>query len=236
MKGLFSTISVKSVKESFVDDMLQKIISGKLKPGDRLPPEREIAAATGISRSIVNQGLLQLESMGFVEIKPRHGTVVADFMKNPTPQSIDALLRYGFTDIDTQLLINMVDFRIMFEKESARLACSNAYESTLEKMEAQIEHMTADSEENAAAQYQFHYHLAQASGNYFYSMIFKGFELIIKALIKRHYDLFPKDIESAADAHRELLAAIRDKNAELAAKLVEDIITRGKLVLEKNSN
>ncbi|MCR5279343.1 MAG: GntR family transcriptional regulator [Lachnospiraceae bacterium] len=231
MEALFSAINVKSVKESFVDDLLHKIISGELTPGDRLPPEREIAAETGISRSIVNQGLLQLESMGFVEIKPRHGTVVADFMKYPTAQSIDALMRYGSSDIDARLLINMVDFRILIEKESAKLACVNAYESTLDKMEELLDAMTVSPKESAEAQYQFHYRLTQASGNYFYSVIFRGFETIIKVLIEKHYELCPQDLKTASKAHKKLLDAIRNKDEEQAQELIEKILVRGREIL-----
>ena len=233
MGALFSSINVKSVKESFVDDLLHKIISGELKPGDHLPPEREIAAATGISRSIVNQGLLQLETMGFVEIRPRHGTVVADFMKYPTTQSIDALMRYGSSDIDTKILVNMVDFRIMIEKESARLACTNAYETTLEKMEEQLGAMTVSPVKSAEAQYQFHYRLTQASGNYFFSVIFRGFETIIKVLIQKHYELCPDDLKTAAKAHKKLLDAIRKKDEALAQHMAEAIIARGREVLKE---
>ncbi|MCR5669549.1 MAG: GntR family transcriptional regulator [Butyrivibrio sp.] len=232
MESLFSTLNIKSVKESFVDEMLHKIISGDLKPGDRLPPEREIAAETGISRGVVNQGLLQLEAMGFVEVRPRHGTTVADFKKYPTPQSIDALMKYGSSDIDAKLLDDMIVFRIIIEKESAKLACENAYESTLEKMEEQIGRMNTSSEQCADAQYQFHYRMTQASGNYFFSMIFRGFESVIKALIKQHYDLFPKDMETAPEVHGKLLAAIRSKNTKLACKLAEEILLSGKVALE----
>ncbi len=232
MGALFSSINVKSVKESFVDDLLHKIISGELKTGDHLPPEREIAAATGISRSIVNQGLLQLETMGFVEIRPRHGTVVADFMKYPTTQSIDALMRYGSSDIDTKILVNMVDFRIVLEKESARLACTNAYETTLAKMEELLDTMTVSPEASAEAQYQFHYRLTQASGNYFFSVIFRGFETIIKVLIQKHYELCPDDLKTAAEAHKNLLDAIRKKDEVLAEQRAEAIIARGREVLK----
>lgn len=233
MGKLFSAINVKSVKEAFTDDMLHKIISGELKPGDKLPPEREIAAETGISRSVINQALVQLDSMGFVDIKPRHGTRVADFMKNPTPQAIDVLMKYGSSDIDENLLLNMVDFRILIEKESAKLACTNAYESTLEKMEELLGRMNASPEESANAQYTFHYRLTQASGNLFLSVIFSGFETIIKVLIKRHYELCPKDLKTVAESHRKLLTAIRNKDEEAAQQLAEAIILKGREVLKK---
>ena len=55
----------KSLKAGFVEIMEAKIFSGELKPGDRLPPERELAAQLGISRGSVNQGILDMARMGF---------------------------------------------------------------------------------------------------------------------------------------------------------------------------
>lgn len=61
----------KSLKAGFVEIMEAKIFSGELKPGDRLPPERELALQLGISRGSVNQGILDMARMGFLRIVPR---------------------------------------------------------------------------------------------------------------------------------------------------------------------
>ena len=233
MAAEFNKISIKSVKDAFIDEILHKIISGELEPGDRLPPERELAAALGISRSIVNQGLLQLESMGFVAIRPRHGTVVCDFRKYPTPQSLDALMRYGSSDIGDPLFSDMMEFRILLERECAGLACENAYDSTLDKMEEQLLRMEAGPEDTADAQYLFHYRLTQASGNSVYSMIFRAFEPVIRALIQLHYDLVPSDWKDAAAMHRRLLEALRRKDKASAQTLCTEIISHGIDVIRK---
>lgn len=59
------------LKSSFVDRLIAEILSGKLKPGYRLPPERKLAEELGLSRGSVNQGILDLERMGFVRVVPR---------------------------------------------------------------------------------------------------------------------------------------------------------------------
>lgn len=55
----------KSLKAGFVEIMEAKIFSGELKPGDRLPPERELALQLGISRGSVNQGILDMRAWAF---------------------------------------------------------------------------------------------------------------------------------------------------------------------------
>ena len=230
----FEKITVRSVKGSFIDEMLHKIISGELKPGDRLPSERDLAASTGISRSLVNQGLLELSSMGFVSVQPRHGTTVNDYRKYPTPGSLAALTHYGSIDIDYPLFRDLMDFRLLIETESARLACANAYETTLQKMQEQVERMREGLENTVDAQYRFHYRLTLASGNGIYCMIFRAFEPVIRALTRRHYEVRADDWESAPELHRRLLDAIRAKDEHLSVECARSILEKGITVLEEH--
>ena len=62
----FGKISTPSLKEVCVQAILTKILSGELKPGDKLPAERDMAEAMGVSRSSVNHGIVELEAMGFL--------------------------------------------------------------------------------------------------------------------------------------------------------------------------
>lgn len=57
----------KNRRTSFMEIMKNRILSGELKPGDRLPPERELAEQLGFSRGSVNQGMLDLARMGFAD-------------------------------------------------------------------------------------------------------------------------------------------------------------------------
>lgn len=80
----FEKITVPSVREAFVQAIEDKILSGELKVGDRLPPARQLCAEMGVSLTIVNAGMSELAAKGFVEIKPRHGTFVADYRMQGT--------------------------------------------------------------------------------------------------------------------------------------------------------
>ena len=93
----------KSLKAGFVEIMEAKIFSGELKPGDRLPPERELALQLGISRGSVNQGILDMARMGFLRIVPRRGTFVADYVRNATPETLAAIMSYDSALVDSAL-------------------------------------------------------------------------------------------------------------------------------------
>ena len=229
---IFTRLNTPTLKQNCTQAIMSKIISGELKPGDRLPPERELAEMMGISRSSVNQSVLELESMGFLNIQPRRGTVVRDYRKYPTPQSLAAIMSYDSVELDHSMFSDMMDFRRLVEMECARLACDNIYDNTYAEMEGCIDALEqgGDPEEQV---YQFHYRLTQASGNGIYSMFFRAFEPVIRALIKQHYSVKAGDVQESARLHRRLLVAIKAKDEQQAVSLTREILSQGVAVLEE---
>jgi len=231
--AVFGKISAPSLKEICVQEILTKILSGELKPGDRLPPERELAEAMGISRSSVNHGIMELETMGFLSITPRRGTVVNDYRTHPTPQSLAAVMRYSSVQMEEALFSDLMDTRLLIEVESARLACTNIYDTTVEKMRKLVEELTQEPEDPTEILYRFHYLLTAASGNSVYSMIYRGFETVLCTLIRQHYSMRSQDIKESARLHGELLDAIIRKDEKASQELARQILTQGITVLQE---
>ncbi|MDO4493982.1 MAG: GntR family transcriptional regulator [Clostridia bacterium] len=227
MEKLFNRLKQPSLKDMCMQALLGKILSGHLKPGDRLPAERELSEQLGVSRSSVNHAVMELATLGFVEIVPRRGTVVRDYRKHPTPQSLAAVMSYGSFELDAELFNDLMSFRRLVETECARLACENIYETTYNEMAELVERFAAGEGDLAENLYGFHYRLTQASGNLMYSMIFSGFEPLIRTLIARHYMLRSADTGELAERYRALLAAISAHDAPLAERLIGEILERG---------
>ena len=87
----FGQIVAPTIKELFIERIEGMILSGTLKPGDRLPSERDLAEQMKISKTIVHIGLEDLARMGFLEVTPRRGTVVADFAETGDAERHTAL-------------------------------------------------------------------------------------------------------------------------------------------------
>ena len=105
--------TVPSVREAFVQAIEDKILSGELKVGDRLPPARQLCAEMGVSLTIVNAGMSELAAKGFVEIKPRHGTFVADYRMQGTTETMVAMMRFNGGNL------NKRDARSFWESRTA---------------------------------------------------------------------------------------------------------------------
>ena len=88
----FQKISTPSLKDLFVKELENKILSGELKVGDKLPSERELASSMQVSRAVVNAGIAELEQKGFLIIKPRIGTFVENFYKNGTLETFSSIM------------------------------------------------------------------------------------------------------------------------------------------------
>lgn len=234
MEYNFQKLKAESLKDLFIKEMEAKIISGELKPGDRLPPERELAARMGISRSIVNSGLLDLASKGFIAIKPRKGTVVLDFKNEGTAQILTSIMNYNKGKLDMKLFYSMLDTRLLIEVESARRAAKNRTDEDLKAMEILLKEIGDNDspkvEETVNFNYKFHHRITIASGNIVFAMIFKSFEPVCKNLIRMYFeaeDFHRKSVEQ----HKLLYQAILNKRSEEAGKIMEDILLTGKKVL-----
>lgn len=231
MTNDFKALKADSLKDLFIKEIEAKIISGVLKPGDRLPPERELASRMGISRGIVNSGILELASKGFVDIKPRKGTFVIDYKSEGTAQILTSIMNYNHGKLDIQLFLSMMDTRLLLEVESARLAAVNRTDEDLAKMDGILKEYADDSynepQKKAALNYQFHHRITIASGNLIYAMIFKSFEPVCKNLIQMYFEaehIRPESIKQ----HRQLYNYIHDKNPEEAARVMTEILMQGK--------
>ncbi len=222
------------LKKSFVHTMQQKIFSGEYQIGQQLPPERELAQELGVSRSLVNTGILELANQGFIRIIPRQGSIVADYKKNGTLQVLSALMSCDSFRLDYPLLCNLVDLRVLIECESARLASQHATAEEIETLHILVRHIKEAAHPLDAAEpmVRLHYLLTQLSGNAVYSMTFKSFESTITRLIRQHLTLAP-DIPKTVKLHEALVHAIETHDAEAAAQNARLCILHGMNALKK---
>ena len=91
----FSKINSVSLTDLFVQQIENMILSGELEVGQQLPAARELCALMGVSRPVVTAGLIELEKLGFVEIRPRQGAFVCDYRRKGTLETLVAVMRYN---------------------------------------------------------------------------------------------------------------------------------------------
>lgn len=111
----FQKISSPSLRELFVDQLEHMILSGKLKIGEKLPPERQLAEMMQVSRAVVNSGISELEKKGFLIVKPRSGTYVADYRRKGTLDTLMSIMKYNGGRIRNEEIRSIFEVRIALD-------------------------------------------------------------------------------------------------------------------------
>ena len=91
----FNRIVAVSMTDLFVQQIENMILSGELAIGEQLPPARELSVKMGVSRTVISAGLVELEKLGFVEIRTRQGVFVCDYRRKGSLETLIAIMRYN---------------------------------------------------------------------------------------------------------------------------------------------
>jgi GntR family transcriptional regulator, transcriptional repressor for pyruvate dehydrogenase complex len=200
--------------EEIVRQFQTLIEQGRLRPGDRLPTERELAAQFLVSRVTVRQALSVLQAMGFIESRVGDGT----FARRSETATVTALA--SMLSPPPSTLLEQLEVRRLIEPEVARLAASRATDAQVEEfatyVEAQERKMdsgVAFVEEDSA----LHLAIARSSGN---SLLVRMIESIHELLrTSREESLRTRAaMERSLAGHVRILEAIRKRDERAARR------------------
>jgi GntR family transcriptional repressor for pyruvate dehydrogenase complex len=191
---------------------------GSLKPGDRIPPEREFAKELKISRASLRMGIGYLAAMGVMKVRHGVGTFVADGPAEFGKSSLGLLgALHGFKSWQ------MFEVRMLLETNLAALAAERGNEEHFTVLAEELAEMYATIDD--PAQYlihdvRFHRTIAQASGNPILAALM---ETVSTALYeeRRKTAERARDRKSSLEAHREIYRAIRTANPAEARNAME---------------
>ena len=232
--GVFSKLGHESLKAAFIKQIQHMIFDGELKPGQRMPAERDLARQMGISRSLVNVSILELESQGFVRILPRQGSFVCDYRREGTVAIFTALMNYDADRMDPALFEGMLAARSLIECECVRLACQSAQPEDLALVEAQLDIMEANpiNEAFISASVEYHHLLTVASKNAVYSMLFRSIAPAVRHFTSLHY-MGGASRQRVLTLHRGLLGALRGGDANKAVEAARVLLMPGETALKR---
>jgi GntR family transcriptional regulator, transcriptional repressor for pyruvate dehydrogenase complex len=191
---------------------------GRMEPGDRLPPERLLAAEMRISRATVREALHELELKGLVKRRQGRGTIVAEVDRAEFTQ----LLLRRLT-IQERGLLEIMDFREVTEVPIAARAARYATDSEITRMEAALARMETEisAERYAELDDRFHQLIAQATHN---PLLFK----IVQASADWTRSARNPILEdsrrrrTSLEGHRHILACIRERDPDGAGLAMKE--------------
>jgi GntR family transcriptional repressor for pyruvate dehydrogenase complex len=211
---------------------LEQLIAERMKPGDMLPPERELAESFGVSRSSIRDAIRRLELVGMVEPRQGSGTVVRELSTDNLINPLTTVLVQK-----RKLVVELLDVRKMLEPPLAARAASHAsagdvaeLEDILRRQDEKLRRGDPAIEEDN----EFHYTIALASDN---SVVLKVLDVLMDLLREtreRSLQVEGRPQKSIA-GHRRILSAIKRHDpvaAELAMRRhIEEV---SEIVLNKS--
>lgn len=212
----FKKIKTTTQKDQFISQVERMIISGDLKIGSRLPSERVLSEKMSVSRSVVNSGLAELARRGFVEIKPRVGNFVADFIRKGSSDVLLSIMQYSGDTLPEAETKSLVQFLSAAGDMVIKVTGSHLSEEDylrLSEHRAQI-YASSTPAEAAEKTYYFYHELALISGNTIAPLLFASFRPVFVNLWERYAR--KNGIDGLYGSCRILLDYIYDKKIDEA--------------------
>ena len=211
--------------EEVVTRLRDMIHSGELAPGDRLPPERDLAKLLGVSRPTLRAGIRSLATVGILQSRQGAGTFVSERHDSPTLDSsplrmLSAL--HGFTSDE------MFEARLALEMSVAALAAERATSEQITLMAEEITGMYASLDD--PAQYlvhdmSFHQTIAAASNNRILTALMNMVATILfdsrSKTVHRALDL-----KQSAEQHHNIYRAMRERSPDSARRAMYEHLTK----------
>ncbi|MFL6008491.1 MAG: FadR/GntR family transcriptional regulator [Rubrobacteraceae bacterium] len=151
------------LRDRAAEQLLDMVVSSGLRPGERLPPERELVGRLGVSRTVVREALNLLEARGLISIEHGRGAVVSGGSTRAVRDTLGLLLR-----VRPKALWELLEIREILEVEISGLAAERAREDDVREMRGQLDRMGSliDAPEGYVdADVEFHALLARSTGN-----------------------------------------------------------------------
>lgn len=219
----FRKVNAGRVSDAIVDQVKKAIREGKLAPGDRLPPERELTKMFGVSRVAVRDALRLLEASGLIEVKvgAAGGAVVTTPGSNEIAENISNMLLIRSTTPQ-----EVTEARLVLETGVIRLACERADDSDVAELDEICDRasllLASEAEYDVALSAEFHSRLAAATHNEAISALIASLHQPLEESLREARDVDPAMGRIGTEEHRELVRAIEARDADKA----EDIMRR----------
>lgn len=181
----------KKLSNKIIRDIKQKILSGKLRTGDRLPAERELAEQYKVSRITIRNAISRLVYLGFMQTLPQSGTFIADFKKEASLELLVDIISSN-EEVDKSILIELLELRRVFETYCAGRAVMRMTEADRAALKDMINSMIAQKkkpEQLADIDYKIHSLLMELSGNNVLRLLFNSFKPVYQFYLKTFYSI-----------------------------------------------
>jgi DNA-binding FadR family transcriptional regulator len=221
----FAPIAPQRAFEDIAAQIRDLVASGKLKPGDRLPAERDLSAKFNVSRNTLREALRALELAGMIELRKgaSGGAFVLPGSSGVVVNGLRDLYHLGAITPE-----HLTEARIWLSAIVVRVACERITEADLQRLEANVEaaaraHKAGNFEERATLHREFHTILAASTRNPIIEITMEAVMEVMRKFIER---IGPSDNNYTLPSRRRLIKHLRDRDADAAVAEMTKFLER----------
>lgn len=227
-------VQFRRVSDDVAEQIRNLIFSREFTTGGRLPPERELAVRLEVHRSSVREALKRLEGEGLVEIRRGDGAYVRDYLQDANLASLESLL-FSSEGQRSSLFRGIQEFRILVQKEMARLAAARRTEDNVAEIAGILsgEEATNDPHTFRELDWRFFLAVARATQNGMFPLVLNSVRDIHERWGVVYFSV-PDTVAITRRFHRLLARAIRIRDERRAASIMVKLLEYSNPILLDN--
>lgn len=217
----FEKLCAPRLKDLFMQQLQSMILSGEMPAGTPLPSERELAQQMQVSRAVVNGGIAELAHRGFLEVRPRQGTCVADYRRNGNLSTLIAIMEYQGGVLGKDEIRSILEVRQALEHLAAARAITYASDAALAKLGDIVAQIAGAQTPHQAAEaaFSFQHELSIVGGNSILPLLYYSFKAPVITLWIRFCRLY--SIEALCRNTEKLYTYLCARDANAAAQWID---------------
>jgi GntR family transcriptional repressor for pyruvate dehydrogenase complex len=212
------------LSDKIVRDIKQKILSGVLHIGDRLPAERELAENYKVSRITIRNAISRLVYLGFLQTLPQSGTFIVDFKKEASLELLVDIISSNY-EVDKSILIELIEIRRVFETYCAGRAVSRMNDVNRKELREMVDRMIENKkkpDQLVELDYKIHSLLMELAENNVLRLLFNSFKPVYQFYLKVFYAV-PGNATGILPYYERFCNAVELRDDRIAAFVMSEI-------------
>jgi GntR family transcriptional repressor for pyruvate dehydrogenase complex len=215
---MFIEVNKKNLSDEVASQIISRIISGALIPGEKLPPEREVSEKMNVNRHTLREALRKLESLGLLSVRQGDGIYIKDFRDSGNLELLKHIL-YQKKDKTSAALKDILEIRRIISPEMAEKAALNRKEEDIAALQEILTSKKSVIEKDLA----IHQAIARAGNNILYIFILNFFNDIFKDF-GQVYFAAEENKKATSRFHTDITKAVISGDAKSAKKIMSEVI------------
>ena len=211
----FKEITHIRLYESVMEQIMNLLKNKELKPGDQLPPERELAEKFSISRGSLREAFRVLESRGLIKSKPGGGRFIRELKKDTIINAENIIL-----SLEKSSILELLEAREMFEVKIAEVAAQRATPEDIELIKKSLSNAKKEEkldDKEMKRDTEFHIAVARATHNFVFINILKLHLDLLRETRGKTWQISGRKKEQQQE-HQNIFKAIKEHNSKKASE------------------